>query len=78
MTAVFLFTVLYGRDFGNAVFESVKKHIRERSDGRAASRESGCRGGGREQKRDALEDAVFAAASHDLRQPCGDRITYRC
>ena len=24
MTAVFLFTVLYGRDFGNAVFESVK------------------------------------------------------
>ena len=71
MTAVFLFTVLYGRDFGNAVFESVKNTYENEILVEQLVAEKKL---AEEARRDA-ENATrsktqfFAAASHDLRQP---------
>ena len=71
MTAVFLFTVLYGRDFGNAVFESVKNTYENEVLVEQLVAEKKL---AEEARRDA-ENATrsktqfFAAASHDLRQP---------
>ncbi|MEO8187124.1 MAG: hybrid sensor histidine kinase/response regulator [Burkholderiaceae bacterium] len=71
MTAVFLFTVLYGRDFGNAVFESVKNTyenevlveqlVAEKRMAEEARREA--------ENATRSKTQFFAAASHDLRQP---------
>ncbi|MGH6611170.1 MAG: sensor histidine kinase, partial [Burkholderiaceae bacterium] len=71
MTAVFLFTVLYGRDFGNAVFESVKNTYENEVLVEQLVAEKRVAEDARREAENATRSKTqfFAAASHDLRQP---------
>jgi len=71
MAAVFFFTVFYGRNFGDAVFESVKNNYENEVLVDQLMAEKRLAEDARREAENATRSKTqfFAAASHDLRQP---------
>jgi len=71
MAAVFFFTVFYGRNFGDAVFESVKNNYENEVLVEQLMAEKRLAEDARREAENATRSKTqfFAAASHDLRQP---------
>ena len=71
MAAVFFFTVFYGRNFGDAVFESVKNNYENEVLVEQLMVEKRLAEDARREAENATRSKTqfFAAASHDLRQP---------
>jgi two-component system, sensor histidine kinase len=71
MAAVFFFTVFYGRNFGDAVFESVKNNYENEVLVEQLMAEKRMAEDARREAENATRSKTqfFAAASHDLRQP---------
>jgi signal transduction histidine kinase/CheY-like chemotaxis protein len=71
MAAVFFFTVFYGRNFGDAVFESVKNNYENEVLVDQLIAEKRLAEDARKEAENATRSKTqfFAAASHDLRQP---------
>jgi two-component system, sensor histidine kinase len=71
MAAVFFFTVFYGRNFGDAVFESVKNNYENEVLVDQLMAEKRLADEARREAENATRSKTqfFAAASHDLRQP---------
>jgi two-component system, sensor histidine kinase len=71
MAAVFFFTVFYGRNFGDAVFESVKNDYENEVLVEQLMAEKRLAEDARREAENATRSKTqfFAAASHDLRQP---------
>jgi nitrogen-specific signal transduction histidine kinase/CheY-like chemotaxis protein len=71
MAAVFFFTVFYGRNFGDAVFESVKNNYENEVLVNQLMVEKRLADDARREAENATRSKTqfFAAASHDLRQP---------
>ena len=71
MAAVFFFTVFYGRNFGDAVFESVKNNYENEVLVDQLMVEKRLAEDARREAENATRSKTqfFAAASHDLRQP---------
>jgi two-component system, sensor histidine kinase len=71
MAAVFFFTVFYGRNFGDAVFESVKNNYENEVLVNQLMVEKRLAEDARREAENATRSKTqfFAAASHDLRQP---------
>ena len=71
MAAVFFFTVFYGRNFGDAVFESVKNNYENEVLVDQLLAEKRLAEDARREAENATRSKTqfFAAASHDLRQP---------